>query len=161
MLFGLPRCGSVHRLGAATAMLATAWNSSNVAARAGVGWWQLLHASGYTTMLQRNVFCDTNAFKTQCTARVALYPTSNQNFNPNMSSSAPAKVNVFRPSPGLLRPSARPFERPSFESGKPVCPSGVPATQGSSRVQRPDGTWTTVATGAWNCGEPRIIGVAR
>ncbi len=43
-------------------------------------------------------------------------------------------------------------ERPkvSFESGKPVCSSGA-AFQGTSSVQKPDGTWTTVSTGSWMC----------
>ena len=49
----------------------------------------------------------------------------------------------------------RPFsldERPkvSFVTGKPECSSGA-ATQSSTSVQNPDGTWTTVATGAWKC----------
>ena len=43
-------------------------------------------------------------------------------------------------------------ERPkvSFASGKPVCSSGA-AYQDTSRVQKPDGTWTTVSTGRWLC----------
>ena len=43
-------------------------------------------------------------------------------------------------------------ERPkvSFETGKPVCSSGA-ATQSSTRVQKLDGSWTTVSTGAWVC----------
>ena len=43
-------------------------------------------------------------------------------------------------------------ERPrvSFESGKPVCSSGA-AYQDTSRVQKLDGTWTTVSTGSWMC----------
>ena len=47
-------------------------------------------------------------------------------------------------------------ERPkvSFVTGKPECSSG-PAFQSSTRVQNPDGTWTTVATGAWRCPYPR------
>jgi hypothetical protein len=49
----------------------------------------------------------------------------------------------------------RPIEVPTFESGKPVCPSGVQPTQSSIRVQNPDGTWKTVAVGAWMCGTPR------
>jgi hypothetical protein len=52
----------------------------------------------------------------------------------------------------------RPFERPTFESGKPVCPSGVQPTQGTTRVQNPDGTWKTVADGAWRCGTTRFGG---
>ncbi len=52
-------------------------------------------------------------------------------------------VRPFRPTPREL---------PTFESGKPVCPSGVKPTQGTSRVQNPDGTWTSVATGDWRCG---------
>ncbi len=51
-----------------------------------------------------------------------------------------------------IRPFLRPTERPTFESGKPVCPSGVQPTQGTTRVQNPDGTWKTVADGAWMCG---------
>ena len=56
----------------------------------------------------------------------------------------PVKMHVFRPRPTI--------ERPTFESGKPVCPSGKTPTQGTTRVQKPDGTWTTVASGAWRCG---------
>ena len=49
------------------------------------------------------------------------------------------------------------FERPTFESGKPVCPSGVQPTQGTTRVQNPDGTWTTIASGSWMCGRQMPI----
>ena len=47
-------------------------------------------------------------------------------------------------------------ERPkvSFVTGKPECSSGA-AFQSSTRVQKPDGTWTTVATGAWRCPYPK------
>jgi len=45
----------------------------------------------------------------------------------------------------------------SFVAGKPVCPSGA-ATQSSTSVQNPDGTWTTVATGAWKCLVRRAYG---
>ena len=50
------------------------------------------------------------------------------------------------------------IERPTFESGKPVCPSGRAPTQGTTRVQNPDGTWKTVADGAWRCGTPSFGG---
>ena len=50
------------------------------------------------------------------------------------------------------------IEVPTFESGKPVCPSGRAPTQGTTRVQNPDGTWKTVAVGAWRCGTPTFIG---
>jgi hypothetical protein len=63
-----------------------------------------------------------------------------------MSSVATTKVNVYRPD------RFKDLERPSFESGKPVCPSGVQPRQSSTRVQKPDGTWTTVAIGGWTCG---------
>ena len=69
-----------------------------------------------------------------------------------MSATAPTKLSVFRP-------PFRPIERPTFESGKPVCASGVQAKQGTSRVQQPDGKWTSVATGAWACGSQ--IGIIR
>ena len=59
----------------------------------------------------------------------------------------PNRLSVFKPSP---------IERPTFESGKPVCPSGVQPTQGITSVQKPDGTWTIVASGAWRCGLPMI-----
>jgi hypothetical protein len=43
-------------------------------------------------------------------------------------------------------------EKVTFVSGKPVCPSGlVEPTQSTTRVQNPDGTWKTVAAGAWGC----------
>jgi len=59
--------------------------------------------------------------------------------------------------PAVFNP--RPIERPTFESGKPVCPSGKQPTQGTTSVQNPDGTWKTVANGAWTCGMPtRPIG---
>ncbi len=73
-----------------------------------------------------------------------------EHFIPNMSTVAITKVNVYKPVP------IRPKETPSFESGKPVCPSGAQPTQSVTRVQKPDGTWTTVATGAWTCGPSRI-----
>ena len=73
---------------------------------------------------------------------------SNQTFNLNMSAPAPTKISPFRP-------PYRPAERPTFESGKPVCASGATPSQRTSRVQQPDGTWTSVATGAWTCG-PQI-----
>ena len=60
--------------------------------------------------------------------------------------------------PGVFRPT--PIERPSFESGRPVCPSGVQPVQSTTRVQLADGTWTTVATGAFRCGnQPNFGGV--
>ena len=62
-----------------------------------------------------------------------------------MSAPAPTKISPFRP-------PYRPAERPTFESGKPKCASGATPTQPSTRVQQPDGTWTSVATGAWTCG---------
>ncbi len=68
--------------------------------------------------------------------------------------------NKIRPfAPGAPNPNFRPTELPTFGTGKPVCPSGVKPNQGTSRVQNPDGTWTTVATGAWTCGPVRPIGV--
>ena len=56
---------------------------------------------------------------------------------------------VFRPTPPF---NLGRIEIPTFESGKPVCPSGVQPTQGTTRVQNPDGTWTTIASGSWMCG---------
>ena len=50
------------------------------------------------------------------------------------------------------------FDIVTFKSGKPVCPSGREPTQGTTRVQNPDGTWKTVAVGAWRCGTPTFIG---
>ena len=70
-----------------------------------------------------------------------------KNFNPNMVRA-----------PGYPRPPIRPFERPTFESGKPKCASGATPTQPSTRVQQPDGTWTSVATGAWTCGSQTVGG---
>ena len=60
--------------------------------------------------------------------------------------------NKMRPFAALPRPNPNPTALPTFETGKPVCPSGVKPTQSTSRVQNADGTWTTVATGAWRCG---------
>ena len=60
--------------------------------------------------------------------------------------------------PGVFRPTPRPIERPSFESGRPVCPSGVQPVQSTTRVQQPDGTWITVPTGAFRCGNQQPIG---
>ena len=97
--------------------------------------------------------CGANAHKTRHAARAFSCQISNQNFNPTMSSAAPSKVSVFP----LLPPPFRP-ETPSFESGKPVCASGATPSQGTSRVQQPDGTWTTVPTGAWTCGPQIRIG---
>ena len=98
--------------------------------------------------------CDADAHKTRNAARTLSCQISNRNFNPTMSSAAPSKVSVFRPLPFPIRPPfrPRPVETPSFESGKPVCASGATPSQGTSRVQQPDGTWTSVATGAWTCG---------
>ena len=61
--------------------------------------------------------------------------------------------NKMRP---FAAPPRNPTALPTFETGKPVCPSGVRPNQGTSRVQNPDGTWTTVATGAWACGTIQI-----
>jgi hypothetical protein len=52
------------------------------------------------------------------------------------------KVNVFNPT-GTKK------EGPSFQSSKPVCPIGREPRQRFERVQNPDGTWKTVATGEW------------
>ena len=57
-----------------------------------------------------------------------------------------------------FRPTPQPIERPSFESGRPVCPSGVQPVQSTTRVQLADGTWTTVATGAFRCGNQPTFG---
>jgi hypothetical protein len=69
-----------------------------------------------------------------------------------MSAPASSKVGVFRPLPFPIVPPFRPVERPTFESGKPVCASGATPRQDTSMVQQPDGKWTSVATGAWTCG---------
>ena len=61
----------------------------------------------------------------------------------------------FPTRPGVFRPT--PIERPSFDSGRPVCPSGVQPVQSTTRVQQPDGTWTTVPTGAFRCGNQQLI----
>ena len=63
-------------------------------------------------------------------------------------SAAPTKVNVFNPT-GPKK------EGPSFQSSKPVCPKGSwPGRERYERVQNPDGTWETVATGKWTCQIP-------
>ena len=59
-------------------------------------------------------------------------------------SAAPTKVNVFNPT-GPKK------EGPSFQSSKPVCPIGREPRQRFERVQNPDGTWKTVATGEFTC----------
>ena len=64
----------------------------------------------------------------------------------------------FPTRPGVFRPTPQPIERPSFESGRPVCPSGVQPVQSTTRVQLADGTWTTVATGAFRCGNQPTFG---
>jgi hypothetical protein len=77
-----------------------------------------------------------------------------------MSTVAPTKVNVYGPITRPIRADGQ--ETPSFKSGKPVCPSGAQPRQSFTRVQKPDGTWTTVATGAWTCGPSRantIVGM--
>jgi hypothetical protein len=67
-----------------------------------------------------------------------------------MSAPAPTKISPFRPRDDR-RP--RPVERPTFESGKPVCASGAtPRHESSNVIQQPNGKWTSVATGAWICG---------
>ena len=101
--------------------------------------------------------CDANAHKTRKASSAFPCQISNQNFNPTMSAAAPSKVSVFRPLPFPTLP-IRPIERPSFESGKPVCASGATPRQGTSSVQQPDGTWTSVATGAWTCGNQFSFG---
>jgi hypothetical protein len=90
-----------------------------------------------------------NTHKTRNATNSFSCQNSNQNFNPTMSAAAPSKVSVF---PRPLFPIRPIIERPSFESGKPVCASGATPRQGTSRVQQPDGTWTSVVTGAWTCG---------
>ena len=72
----------------------------------------------------------------------------------------------MNPSKAVVRPfgpipSPTPREVPTFESGKPVCPSGVKPSQSTSRVQNPDGTWTSVAAGAWTCGPRGFFGIAQ
>ena len=62
------------------------------------------------------------------------------------------------PAPKFKISPYRPAERPTFESGKPVCASGATPRQGTSSVQQPDGKWTDVATGAWTCGRPISFG---
>ena len=59
-------------------------------------------------------------------------------------SAAPTKVNVFNPT-GPKK------EGPSFQSSKPVCPAGQRPRERFERVQNPDGTWKSVATGEWTC----------
>jgi hypothetical protein len=59
-------------------------------------------------------------------------------------SAAPTKVNVFNPT-GPKK------EGPSFQSSKPVCPFGQAPRQRYERVQNPEDTWETVATGEWTC----------
>ena len=59
-------------------------------------------------------------------------------------SAAPTKVNVFNPT-GTKK------EGPSFQSSKPSCPAGQAPRQRFDRVQNPDGTWKSVATGEWTC----------
>ena len=59
-------------------------------------------------------------------------------------SAAPTKVNVFNPT-GPKK------EGPSFQSSKPVCPTGREPGQRFEWVLNPDGTSTRVATGEWFC----------
>ena len=59
-------------------------------------------------------------------------------------SAAPTKVNVFN-----LTGTTK--EGPSFKSSKPSCPLGQAPRQSFDRVQNPDGTWKSVATGEWTC----------
>ena len=62
-------------------------------------------------------------------------------------SAAPTKVNVFNPT-GTKK------EGPSFQSSKPSCPFGLTPVLRFGRVQNPDGTWKSVATGEWTCQRP-------
>ena len=59
-------------------------------------------------------------------------------------SAAPTKVNVFNP----IGPNK---EGLSFSKPVPVCPFGQTPTQRFDRVQNPDGTWKSVATGEFEC----------
>jgi hypothetical protein len=55
---------------------------------------------------------------------------------------------IRRPLPGQTH---RRVGTPSFGSGAPVYPNGSTATQRSARVQLPNGTWTTVKVGGFQC----------
>ena len=48
----------------------------------------------------------------------------------------------------------------NFHKPRPVCPSGVQPVQSTTRVQLADGTWTTLATGAFRCGNQQTFGGA-
>ena len=79
---------------------------------------------------------------------MSLTPISKQSKMQASATTLPA-----HPRAGLPRRPARDnWRTPSFGSGAPVCSvNGMTAVQRDTRVQLPNGTWTTVKVGGFRC----------